>query len=271
MRRALTTLGLLAAAAATASADWKVTTVTESGSYRSVQTAYYKGKLARSDTDPWVSVADGNRQRAIQWNTATREYVATRWTAPPLREDSKQLVVVRRNGKDTGERQSMFGYTARRFVVTEERYAASKAGAAGQLQSRTTIDGWYIDSSNMPRQLRAKSASYSFLSGHSYAYNRWRWSEPTVEVPRLQVERTGTLPAGLLVSGRTTVQFESGSSVSTEQVIELSEAPLPDELFRPPSDYRRVISFSNALEPALSTRVRRSWEMFEDWVSGLFS
>ena len=91
--------------------------------------------------------------------------------------------------------------------------------------------------------------------------------------PLLHLNQTGPAPTGLAVWQKTRVAqvFPDGSHHNYEsvtEVTELTEGVLPDDLFRPPEGYRRVIEFSGGPQLGWADCVRRGWEMIEDWISG---
>jgi hypothetical protein len=77
--------------------------------------------------------------------------------------------------------------------------------------------------------------------------------------PVFKVNQTGPKPTGLAVLLRT----NSTHLETTSEVTELQEGRLADDLFNPPTDFRREF-FSPG-------RFRWSWDWFQDWWTSLFS
>ena len=79
-RKALPTIGLLAGLVNALQADWKITTITKSPSWQSIQTEYYKGVLRRTEWSDQngkhkhVQVLDRDNSRLIDWDIDSRQY-----------------------------------------------------------------------------------------------------------------------------------------------------------------------------------------------------
>src|SRR5579884_4224497 len=114
LRRSLTTLGLTAVLAASAQADWKITTAVTANGHCSTGTEYFKGKLRRTDQDKHVSVTDFERLRYIIWSPELRQYVVIR-----LRREYRGFaghpIIVEQHTTDTGEHRIVFGRVAHHF------------------------------------------------------------------------------------------------------------------------------------------------------------
>ncbi|HZU27588.1 MAG TPA: hypothetical protein VFA04_18810 [Bryobacteraceae bacterium] len=239
-RRLLTALGLGACLSA-APADWKITTATTWNGHRSVSTEYYKGKLRRTDHTEGASVVDREHGRQIVWSNSLRQYVVNRLHyAARIVAVTGPRILIEEDTADTGERRKFFGHEARHLITR-----ATRGGA-----EESTTDGWYVDSPDLPRELRASSVYLLAANGQR---------------PDIRVHRSGPAPSGLMVYGRKM----SGTGTWTIEVTDLFEGILPDSAFQAPPGFTRVIEFPGDYPLPWTERLRRGWEMLEDWISGV--
>jgi hypothetical protein len=152
---------------------------------------------------------------------------------------------------DTGERRTFFGRTARHLITCETR--------RGPIDSTTELDGWHVDSELLPAEKRG-AAVYMLASGNAR--------------PRLTVKQYGPAPTGLAVYETQISDFvpPNGSRQASERTVEVTdlvEVPLPEGLFTPPAEFKRVVTFTGDSSPAWTDRLRLEWEWLEDWLSSL--
>lgn len=244
--KALCALGMMASMASSLPADWKITTVTKSAQWQSVETEYYKGTLRRSDWSDLngnhkrVQVLDFGNRRLTVWDFDSRQYTVHPFNSPRLAAKplpAAAVITTDRATADTGERRTFFGRTARR-LITHERDS--------RFEGETVIDGWYIDSEGLPSQTR-EAVLVRHVVGQAYG------------PPVIKVIQTGPKPNGLAVLLKKTSAHEE----TTSEVTELKEGSLSDNLFEPPPGFERVIRFRDEL--------RLTWQWLQDWVASLFS
>ncbi|HYE13458.1 MAG TPA: hypothetical protein VD968_03340, partial [Pyrinomonadaceae bacterium] len=238
----LAALALLCLASA-ARADIKIKSRTSFGGQPGAETTVYiKGKRQRSETaGQMATVMQCDLRRTVQLNGTTKTYMVSPFddgsaeqpqTAPPAgaREPSRRggIVTTTMTMTDTGERKTMFGYTARRIktsMVTE-----SSPDACDKQKSRMESDGWYID-------LAVEFDCYDKAATAGYSYQR-----PGGCRDEHRFKRVGAARMGYPVQVTTTMYDESGRATSsfTQEVLEISKAALDAALFDVPADYRLV-------------------------------
>ncbi len=260
---ALVLFGLIAALAPL-QADWKITIVTTLPGYRSVETEYFKPGLWRHESETsgpstrrLVVIVDKNKRSQTIWDLDRREYVVMYpHPVPPQAAIAPKPVtapVIRIDiaTRDTGERQTFFGRTARHLITSEKRYRESV------VESESSTDAWYIDVPNLPPQSTA--VGYILAAGNPQ--------------PIIKVNHTGAPLTGLAVQKKiTTRNFlrpgRTDVSEETVKVTGLSEANLSPQLFEPPKNFRRVTRFPDEPSP---NWLEMYWQSFEDWLNSLFS
>ena len=233
-------------------ADWKITTQTNSESGQSVVTEYFSGGLKRTDSvDPQghrqVTVLDFDHLRQIIWNLDLRQYVIqpmTRYSGFSSRPLSPQVTVIDRATTDTGERRTFFGLAARHLVT---RVTSHMEGDPPSHWERR-IDGWYIDSDTLPREKRGGAAAFLSITA---ANTR----------PNIRVNQSGPSTAGLAVLQKIS---DGQSREWTIEVTESVEGPLDKQVFTPPPDFKRVISFSGDYPLNWTRRLQLLWEWCHD-------
>lgn len=137
---------------------------------------------------------------------------------------------------DTGERQEMFGFTAR-HLKTETVWQAEPQSCDGPIARRET-DGWYvallygIDCS--PDISGTISRGVAFPQSHClnhYLTHRYRYERKQV----------GPSQLGFPLRETSTLYGDRGRMEEVKsEVLELSNAPLADALFEVPRDYTRT-------------------------------
>ncbi len=144
---------------------------------------------------------------------------------PPVEKRRGGVVNVTNTFTDTGERKEMFGFTARRIKTSTVKEASPEACNKGNHKSET--DGWYIDfqyAFECPAQKGMQQASPV-------------QSRPDCE-DEVRAKTIGAAKLGYPVLVTTTVYQEGGkTSTMTQEVLELSRAPLDAALFDEPAGY----------------------------------
>jgi hypothetical protein len=221
--------------------------MTTGGADQGIETiTYIKGARMRSEMGVtgtgMTNITQCDLRRNIMLNDQTRTYMITPLdasgdagaaaapgvpaTAPPQTEKRRGGVVnVVNTIKDTGERKDMFGFTARRIktsMVTETSPDACNPGS-----SRIETDGWYID--------------------FEYDFN-CPGQKPVVHRPgvpgrpdcqdEIRTRTVGSAKLGYPVHVTTTMQQGDGTTTTmTQEVLEISRAPLDAALFDIPAGY----------------------------------
>jgi hypothetical protein len=154
-------------------------------------------------------------------------YVARLIALPHVRKSGKTVDIYYQN-TDTGQRRQILGQTARYLRVTERTVA--QPGACAQ-PSEKDDSGWYIPTGNWkPITMRMMADRYQQLPGiNQYTADDSHICEDTV------IKHGAPLSGQLLVFQETRTQII--------EVTTLSSAPLDDNLFEPPGNYKRVQRF----------------------------
>ncbi len=201
---------------------------------------------------------------AGQIYTAIRanEYGGPIWMRPRRSDPSKpsgrtvhtHIVTI-----DTGERREMFGYTARRVI---ER---SRNVRDGELLSESEKDGWYIDPpAAWEKAHPSRPGTYHFLASAGPLRDEHKFTEE------------GKRELGFVLDVTHVIKSyhrdeRGGPSVSEHtdrrEVTEMSEDPLPADLFVPPPDFKRVLQLPGERRYAWPYRLRLRWEMLTDSAS----
>lgn len=239
---------LIAATAATARADIKITTRSTAMGRSSESTVYIKGARQRSESGTNVTLLQCDKRRMVMLDTAKKTFTimplgegaaaagvaqqaaATQMPAGTSRKGG--LVTITSANTDTGERQKMFGYEARhiRSAMTMQ----SSPDACYPMSMKMESDGWYAD---LSPQLRC--ASSPMMGGAMGAPAR-----PDC-VDQRSFHSTGVTRTGYPLKVTTTMAMPGGMNMSTTtEVTDLSTATLPDSLFDIPSDFRQAGMYS---------------------------
>ncbi len=210
-------------------------------------TTYIKGKRQRTEMMNGMSVnlTQCDLRRGVQLNPNTKTYVVNSFDQDQSAIGNQQSAikndgVVRAGGtvtmtvttKDTGERKQMFGFTAKRLIITME--TASSPDACAVTNTKMEMDGWYID------------AEFAFDCGQYSGYQSYGSSKKAGCQDKYQTKQIGTAKRGYPVYEKMTMFDGKGKeSFSTvTEVIELSKATLSADLFEIPADYREVADAS---------------------------
>jgi hypothetical protein len=242
---------LILISATTVFADVTIKTrSTTAGNQTSESTIYIKGKRQRSEGagGDSVSLMQCDLRRAVQLAPAAKTYRVTPFdelfgarTAGAPRTDGPTQTAAVRGGtvtttstvRDTGERRQMFGYTARRLVITHE--TRSSPDACSQSESRMEMESWVIDA--------------EFALACESVYENGYVAPPVNGCQDRHVFKTvGSAKQGYSLYTKMTMFDPSGkpSFTSVTEVIELSKTALDAALFDVPADYREVKNSSEA-------------------------
>lgn len=220
--------------------------MTTGGAAQGIETiTYIKGARMRSKMGVpgmgMTNIMQCDLRRTITLNDQTRTYMITPLDgadnadamAPGVPPAAQPQTEKRRGGvinvvntiKDTGERKEMFGFTARRIKTSMVMEASADACNPGS--SRIETDGWYID------------FEYDFnCPGQKPVAHR-----PGVPVrpdcqDEIRTRTVGSAKLGYPVHVTTTMQQGDGTTTTlTNEVLEISRAPLDAALFDIPAGY----------------------------------
>jgi len=161
---------------------------------------------------------------------------------------------------DTGERRSIFGYSARR-VLTKTRQLRD-----AQLVSESECDGWYIDPPAAWLNLYPPNPGVFCVLSFTSSGTR----------DDFKFTETGTRETGFLLQSRRIHRsffVDDGGNLTSrehrtdEEVTEFSESPLKAGLFVPPRDFQRVPRLPDRARYPSRDHMRLRWEMLKDWFS----
>jgi hypothetical protein len=209
--------------------------------------------------------------RSVILNESQRTYALVPirdWRVPPpgarLHEAPADgpLVEVTIDAADTGERRTVGPFTARHVITT----TTTKPGPGAATKASVRIqDGWFIDLPPADCGASGEAAeAYLALAG-SINGNR---------VPdRINVVRTGTARRGYPIEQIDRVQGERDVE-STTRLVEISERPIDEALFRVPSGYRAALplpqgGFDLSRPDTWSNRAHAYWQMVSGWMQQL--
>jgi hypothetical protein len=181
-----------------------------------------------------VTVTRCDLNQTFVLNLDDREYMSMPVPKPPSLEDVQAVLaqhpapavppqptlLIETTTEDTGERQELFGYTARHVVTTVKQIPLVQSRQNSQ---ENATDGWYVDldttvSCDPQRQLKGLLISSVGVSGP--------------EPPVLTFKNIGKAETGFALFTK-----DIGSEM---HVTELSTEPLDSALFEVPNDFREV-------------------------------
>lgn len=260
---------LMVQAAPTSGSDVKIVVRQSFRDHAFTSTEYFSGSRYRQQSDAKVDNIEGHHTaRIVLHGDVTNqnflldldahEYVAFETDQRGIAVGAKSSPAERTPGTvdlwiestDTGERQDMFGYTARHIITRERRVPGQNSSS---VPSESVMDGWYIDYSFLPewRQPRGQAFHVAGSAGD-----------------RIQLHRSG--PAlGFPIKVVTTFQrigVDSNvhASTDTREVVELSHAPLDPALFEIPPDFRPVRKLTSMNRPTFT-----AWDRFKGWLADI--
>jgi hypothetical protein len=242
----------VATTAAVARADVKIKTRQTSQGQSTENATYIKGKRARTEMSGgrMITIQQCDLRRDIQlmpqakaytirpYDTSGAEAATQRANARPIAVTKGGVVTSTVTTRDTGERKTMFGYTARHVITTIEM--KSSPDACTQTDSKMETDGWYIDAAFALDCDMERAGAYHMPQQKSGCQDRY------------ETKTVGAAKRGYAVWEKmTSFDREGKESFSmVNEVVELSQATLDASLFDVPADYREVKDFSDALTAA---------------------
>ena len=160
----------------------------------------------------------------------------------------------------TGDRRTVFGYTARR-VITKNTSRRDL-----ELENESESDGWYIDAPAGWLYLHPPVQPGAFLVFRHVGSGANKRDDFTFTQ---KGERETGFPVLVARVDRSYFRDRDGVMRSHEgssrnEVIELSEATLDPAVFIPPRDFKRVMQLAGGMRYPLSNRLRSRWEMVKD-------
>jgi len=193
---------------------------------------------------------------------AARKALKTAAPRPP----SKPTLRIETTTTDTGERKLIFGYTARRVIVTTKYVPLEGSKAIAQ---ESTNDGWYID---LDTTLSCDPKYPPGSRGHLFA------AAPSEKVEFVD---KGDAKLGFAVSvvspsssSATDLQSspQQARSKTEIQVVELQRGPLDPALFEIPAGFKLVDHINpNPVRPAQPPSHTESfWQRLKSWLSAKF-
>ncbi|HWS89909.1 MAG TPA: hypothetical protein VN282_23275 [Pyrinomonadaceae bacterium] len=209
---------------------------------------YIKGKRQRTEQmgGQSVTIQQCDLRRDLQIMPAMKAYTVNPYddgsAANTPASDTNKTSERRQGGlvtsvittKDTGERKQMFGYTARRLIITIE--TKSSPDSCSPVDTKMETDGWYID------------ATFQLACDAERAARYYNPQQAGGCRDRYETKTVGTAKRGFPVYEKMTMFDKDGreSFSMVNEVVELSQATLDASLFEPPADYREVKDFSAA-------------------------
>jgi hypothetical protein len=223
----------------TAFADVKIKTKQTMSGQTSENTVYFKGKRQRSEgMGGLVSLNQCDLGRDIQMNPAAKTYTISLYeslvgTTQNASTDSVPstkggTMYITTTTRDTGERQQMFGYTARHIIQTVEM--DSSADACNPTKSKMEMDMWVID------------AEFGLACDQNNHYRNYQRGPNGGCTDKVVQKNNGSGKTGYPVVQKMTFYDKDGkpSYTMTSEVVELSKTKLDASLFEVPADYREV-------------------------------
>ena len=265
---------LILQAPSSSSSDLKIVVQYSFRGSTSISTEYFSGLRYRQQSDARMDNIEGHHiARVVLHRDVTNlnflldldahEYTAFETDQRGIAVGAKSLPVERKKGTvdlwiestDTGERQEMFGYTARHIITREQRIPGP---GSCSLPSESTMDGWYIDYSFLPewRQPRGQAFNVIGCAGDRPQVHR---SGPTLGFP---IKVVTTLQ-------QTGADSKTPAITNTMEVVELSHAPLDPALFEIPADFRQVKELTSMNRPT-NRPTLTAWYRFKNWLADVF-
>ncbi len=183
-------------------------------------------------------------RRTVQINDSKKLYFIepfaeennTRAETPAVRQPAQKTrrggtVTITFSVRDTGERKTLFGLTARHLIIVQET-ESSPDSCSGASRSKMEIDGWYVD------------FSAEFTCSIDVPENPVQRSGKTDCQDRIVTKQSGSGKTGFLLNGTTKFYDDDGNEQMTQTIetLELSRTPLAAGLFDIPQGYKSVSS-----------------------------
>lgn len=223
-------------------------------------TTYIKGKRQRSETMNGMSVniTQCDLRRAIQMNPAAKTFTVNEFGQIDATTDTTKVkansptikggrVISTINIKDTGERKQMFGFQARRLIITMD--TNSTPDACNKTNSKIETDGWYVD--------------FDVNFDCDQTFDPRRYDPPSTKggcQDKYEMKQTGSGKRGYPLYEKMTMFDEAGEVTMTmiNEVVELSKDVLDQSLFEVPPGYREVKDASQLYDIASMTAAANS-------------
>ena len=202
-----------------ASADVKLKAAYTTGGQTTEYSVYLTKNRQRYEYGSGATIirqTDANR--LIDIDDAAKSYVVMPLTPSAAPSRKGGVVTVTTTVVDTGERKPMFGLEARHLKTTV--VTVSGPGACEAVQSRTEIDGWYVDLDYTPEADTISTPRAGCQDEYRYQSS----GEAKPGYPVAYVTKTTTGPG-------------QEPATVTMDVKELSSEPLSASLFAPPEGY----------------------------------
>ncbi|MDM7922174.1 MAG: hypothetical protein QUS14_07715 [Pyrinomonadaceae bacterium] len=137
--------------------------------------------------------------------------------------------------RDTGERKTMFGMTARHLIVTQEMESSADS-CNGPSKTKMVFDGWYVDFSadfNCPIDL--PQPTYEGMGSKSDC------------IDKIITKQSGAGKLGFLLDGTMTIYDADGKATMSQrtETLELSRAPIAANVFEIPAGYKEAGSMQD--------------------------
>jgi len=216
-----------------------------------------------------ITINQCDKRQVVHLNSKTKLYGAAPFEDWPghikrLRpiaqpEQAGADVEITIDSVDTGERQQVGSYIARRVTMTRK---VEPSPGANTRASTDDSDGWYID---LPRLGCSNSRTdASFLMGEVVSPGRPH--------DQLHFRQLGSAPRGYAIRETTRHTEEGRTSVAQVELLEFSEAPLDAVLFNVPSGYQaalpRVHGGHDLTQPdTLVNRLHTYWDELVLWAA----
>jgi len=252
------------------SGDWlsQVTTLYVKGARQRTETVIQQ--RARAEATSRVVIQQCDEKRGFNLNERDKLYASFEiedWSdrlkkSRPVRltqmSGAERTVTI--DSIDTGERRQFAHYTARHVKVKTQFEPSPGASTPPSVEQ---TDGWYID---LPG-LGCQEQTFSGLVFARLGSGNHR--------DRLQIKWLGKAPRGYPIE-ETTLRTEAvAKTISSVDLLEISEAPLTPSLFDLPAGYRLALQTGNGCADltkpdTISNRAQYYWGRFTYWVRGFF-
>jgi hypothetical protein len=258
--------------------DLKIKTQRTGPSDSEVETLYLKGAMQRREylrdqpvKSTFVSISRCDERKRIDLNDSAKLYAEL-----PIVDWSKQRkharpvpptgmtgadVMITTDSIDTGERRQQGAYTARHVKIKITVESGPGAAMPSSVEER---DGWYIDLPGLGCE--DSGQRIGFLSAAFTASGRH---------DRIHFKRLGAAPAGFPLEETITKTEQGKRAVSKLELMEFSQGPLDDALFKVPEDYSPALStphggYDMTKPETLANRVQVYWAELKDWTRQWF-
>jgi hypothetical protein len=234
--KSIITAAFLFAFSCTAFADMKASNRTTLAGQTFNNAVLVKAGKIRAETPAvtgfsLVTIQDCTTHHFVEVNERTHSFMSKDLSEASSATSDASGVAVSVSEKDTGERKTFFGYTARHIkgTITTEGSGACKSNL------NATTDGWYVDLPDM--QVCQPKYDQNFRSG----MERGGCSD-NVTVKFSGVERLG-FPVVL----DTTVDNKGTPMTIHQETTDISTAPLDSSLFEVPPGYKKVNTYQELM------------------------